>query len=206
MDKELLVIHDINNVKKFFNFPFENYELTLDDGLFSQYYYWPIFDAMKLKKTFFIATDLIDIGNKREQFKVRKPEYLMFSDTFECMKMYKEKGIKSNYMRIDELKYICEKIGNYIEVGGHGHKHYYISEYEGKEKKMVEDIEMMLEWFQKNLNIIPTSYSYPYYEYDEILESVLKKFGFKTIIGERKQYEDERQRLYNASDLGRYLL
>jgi|WetSurSiteA1Bulk_404760.scaffolds.fasta_scaffold00418_11 peptidoglycan/xylan/chitin deacetylase (PgdA/CDA1 family) len=195
MEKEALAIHDINFPKQLFNFPLENYTLTFDDGLFSQYYYWPILRTIKTRKILFISTDLIDAGPIREQFKIRKPEYLNFPDTFESMKLYKTNGIKSNYMRIEELKVICETlITQNIEIGGHGHKHYYISDYGEieKEKKMTEDTELMLEWFAKNLNIFPSCYAYPHYEYDEVLESVIKKFGISTLIGKRKQFEDEK--------------
>lgn len=191
MSKEILTIHDLNDSRKIFNFPLFQYDLAFDDGLFSQYYYWPILRVVKTKKIFFISTDLIGSGKPRQQFRIKKPEFLNFPDTFESMKLYKTKNIKDNYMNIEELKIISESKLEDVEIGGHGHKHYHIQDYGKKEKEMTEDTEQMLEWFQKNLNIVPTSYAYPFYEYDEVLESILKKFGFKFIIGNRKQIEDE---------------
>jgi peptidoglycan/xylan/chitin deacetylase (PgdA/CDA1 family) len=199
MEKETLAIHDINLPKQIFNFPLQKYMLTFDDGLFSQYYYWPVLKTIKTRKILSIATDFIDSGSLRKQFKVRKPEYLIFPNTFESMKLYKENGDRSNYMRVEELKIICERlITENVEIGGHGHKHYHISDYGKieKEKKMIQDTEIMLEWFAKNLSIFPSCYTYPYYEYDEVLESVVKKFGISTIIGERKQFEDEKLAYY----------
>jgi peptidoglycan/xylan/chitin deacetylase (PgdA/CDA1 family) len=192
MEKEMLVIHDINDID-FFNFPLKEYHLTFDDGLFSQYFYWPIIKTIRTKKTFFISTDLVDFGKPREQFKINKPEFLIFPTTFECMKMYKENNDKTNYIRKEELEQLIE----YCEIGGHGHKHNHISFYNGKEKEkmIINDIELMMEWFQKNLNLKPITYAFPFYESDGILESILRKFGFKTFIGARKQFEDEKERI-----------
>ena len=51
-----LMIHDIR--KEYFNLNLDQYRLTFDDSLFSQYYYFPLLKDHPGKLTFFIQHPL----------------------------------------------------------------------------------------------------------------------------------------------------
>ena len=54
------MIHDIR--KEYFELSLNQYRLTFDDGLFSQYYYYPLYKNHTERLTYFIATSFIQPG------------------------------------------------------------------------------------------------------------------------------------------------
>jgi peptidoglycan/xylan/chitin deacetylase (PgdA/CDA1 family) len=189
-----LTIHDVK--PEFFKINFHNYNLTFDDGLYSQYFYWNIFDQIPVKKTFFIATNLIGIDGLGRR-KKWKGKMQTFPDCFEALYDYRETRNRENYMRIEELKEIIRyNISDGVEIGAHGHNHikYYLHS-----KQMKQDIERMLEWFDKHLCMRPTSYAYPHYEDPYPLTQMLKEYGFTNFYGkERIEIEQEINILSNV--------
>ena len=184
--KTILAIHEIR--KEFFNTPLENYILTFDDGLYSQYYYWPLIKKIKTKKTFFIVTNLIGNGPKREQF---SGEHREFPSCYDALQSWKDTGSRSNYMRLSELK---EMINDGAVIGGHSHNH--IKNYEGSLVQQIDDIrndiETMINWFKIHLNFIPDDYAYPHYEDYIFLKILLKDYGFNKLYG-RERIEIEKE-------------
>jgi len=70
---DVLMIHDLK--KEYFDLPLENYRLTFDDGLYSQYYYYPLLRGHSETLTFFITTSLIREGPVRPQYAGRFLEH-----------------------------------------------------------------------------------------------------------------------------------
>jgi peptidoglycan/xylan/chitin deacetylase (PgdA/CDA1 family) len=177
-----LVLHDIK--KEFFNIDLENYQLTFDDGLFSQYYYWPLLKKIKAKKIFFIATNLIDLNNNYKR-KKWKGSFKQFPTCFKSLADFRSTKNRKNYMRIGELK---ELIKDGVIIGAHGHNH--LKEYKNA-IHLKKDIEKMLEWFEQNLNIRPIHFAYPHYKDYSILFYLLRYYGFEKFYG-RKRIEIEK--------------
>jgi hypothetical protein len=71
---QYLMIHDIR--KEYFDLNLDQYWLTFDDSLFSQYYYFPLLKNLSGKLTFFITTSFIKPGKKRSMFTGEYIEYL----------------------------------------------------------------------------------------------------------------------------------
>ena len=64
---ETLMIHDIR--QDYFKIELDYYTLTFDDGLFSQYYYFPQFRQYRSEQIYFITTAFIKTGKIRPVFK-----------------------------------------------------------------------------------------------------------------------------------------
>ena len=64
--KPYLMIHDIR--REYFDLNLDQYRLTFDDGLFSQYYYFPLLNNPPAELTFFITTSFIKPGKARGMF------------------------------------------------------------------------------------------------------------------------------------------
>ena len=65
-DMETLMIHSIR--KEYFELKLEVYRLTFDDGLYSQFYYYPLFRNYANGLIYFIITSFIQPGKAREVF------------------------------------------------------------------------------------------------------------------------------------------
>ena len=187
--KEYLAIHDFKH--DYFNLNLSNYILTFDDALFSQYYYWPVIQEIQTEKILSVCTSFIDIKDtKREQFNILKPNFVEFPDAFKCLELFRNNNNKENYMNLSEILNIEKD----VIVAAHSHRHYksYSKSLKQKLEEVKKDTEQMLEWFYKYLRLRPNIYTYPHYEEDIILKTVLKTYGFTKFIGKRKQIEDEK--------------
>lgn len=112
-----------------------------------------------------------------------------------------------DYTSWKELKEIS-KHGN-LEFHSYGHKHMtYISDDE-----MKKDFEKGLELFEKNLNIKPKIFTYPYGEYSPRVKKIAKSYGFEAIINQNMGavsnfsdvYDLDRTALVGKSNLKLYL-
>lgn len=112
-----------------------------------------------------------------------------------------------DYTSWEELKEI-EKYGT-LEFHSYGHKHMtYISD-----KEIKKDFEKGLKLFEKNLNIKPKVFSYPYGEYSPRVEKIAKSYGFDAIINQNmgavssfsNVYNLDRTALVGKSNLKLYL-
>ena len=114
MDK--LIIHDIR--KEIFDLDLSEYQLTFDDGLFSQYYYFSLFKPNHKPRIFFIVTGFIQPGKARNVFNgqyiahIKSPEYMyeaFVKKNFDC------------FMRLEELEIITGQKN--VIIGAHSHYH-----------------------------------------------------------------------------------
>jgi hypothetical protein len=114
MDK--LMIHNIR--KEVFNLDLSEYQLTFDDGLYSQYYYFPLFKPNQSSRIYFIVTGLIQSGKARKAFSGQWIPYLKSRKYM--YEAFMEKNF-DQFMRLEEL----EILANHKEViiGAHSHFH-----------------------------------------------------------------------------------
>jgi hypothetical protein len=111
-----LMIHNIQ--KEFFDLDLSGFQLTFDDGLYSQYYYSPLFQPNDCHRIYFIITGLIQMGKARKTFDGQYLPYLKSS------KYMHEAFIKRNFdqfMRLEELEDIANQ--KEVTIGAHSHFH-----------------------------------------------------------------------------------
>ena len=113
---DTLMIHNVR--KEFFRLDLASYELTFDDGLFSQYYYLPLFRKIETPRVYFIAAGFIRDGNKRDVFDgghlpfVKSRKYM--HDAFIEKKF-------DQFMTVEELGEVASDEN--ATIGAHSHFH-----------------------------------------------------------------------------------
>lgn len=111
-----LMIHNIK--KAFLHLDFAEYQLTFDDGLYSQYYYYPLLKNNFAPRIFFIATGFIQQGKARKTFDGQYLPYL------KSRRYMYEAFVKNNFdqfMRSEELKQLADRKN--VIIGAHSHFH-----------------------------------------------------------------------------------
>ena len=111
-----LMIHDIH--QNYFDLNLNQYRLTFDDGLFSQYYYFPLFKRYPGKLTYFITTSFIHPGKARSMYAGEyvsqiKPKKYMYHSFIE--------GKFDHFMTLAEIQIISAQSNT--RVGVHSHFH-----------------------------------------------------------------------------------
>lgn len=113
---QFLMIHDIR--PEYFDLDLAPYQLTFDDGLFSQYYYFDRFSAHPEPLTFFITTSFIKPGTPRKRFDGNQLDYLK-------SKKYMYRSFIENRfdhcMNIEELQWLASQPN--VCIGFHSHYH-----------------------------------------------------------------------------------
>lgn len=162
------------------NLPLEDYILTFDDGLYSQYKFWPELRALNTVKIFFISTNIVCTGTQSD-------EYISCRDAHS--KAFA--GNTENYMTLEQIREMSQDAN--VIIGGHSHTHTRISEYRLLQKlqHIKDDTEQMLTWFDQNLGQRPTSFCFPYNDnYGGLYNAILKQYGFQNFYsGERLSIE-----------------
>ena len=111
-----LMIHNIR--KEFFDLNLSDYELTFDDGLYSQYYYLPLFEKIDAPRLYFIATGFVRAGKRRGFF---DGNHLPFRKSRDYMYEAFVENVFDQFMTIEELKVVAE--GRNTTIGAHSHFH-----------------------------------------------------------------------------------
>lgn len=145
----------------------ENYTLTFDDGLYTQYLYGR---NLPNDKIFFISSGIIcDRYQSHEFITCADAHKKAFSGNFE------------NYMTVEQIKNLNGRIG------GHSHFHADLTQFTSLKEKvdyMKMDTELMLEWFERKLGVQPTTFCFPYNDdQNGLYTAVLKKYGFTEFYG-----------------------
>ena len=179
MDKKILEIHEWK--PEFESIPkhiLEEYELTFDDGLYSQYMAIDYLKTLKTTKIFFISTGIV-----RKHFQCPSKEIIS------CSKAHEKafKGKFENYMNWNEILEI-NSLENF-EVQGHSHKHHKFNLTPLKDLyiNLKEDSDnMMFEFGIHGIEI--DKFCFPYNEnYDFIYKTLLIKYGFKEFYGNERE-------------------
>lgn len=163
------MIHDI----KYYYLKYLNNQniLTFDDGLYSVYYFRNKLKKINTKKIIFIPTERILL--KRESSPI-------FVDCYKANKMWSIYKDNSAYMTIDEIKELHDM--GFI-IGGHSHFHK--RNYKNLDD-INNDIELMLNWFRKNLSFTPEYYAFPYNKENIFLKKQLIKNGIIHFYGNER--------------------
>jgi len=111
------MIHDIR--QEYFDLNLDQYQLTFDDGLFSQYYYYPLYKNHAERLTYFIATSLIQPGKARSMY---AGEYITYG--LKPKKYMYRSFIENNFdhfMTVEEIQELSVKSN--VQIGVHSHLH-----------------------------------------------------------------------------------
>lgn len=176
MEKSILMIHEVHEVF-FEKRDLNNYTLTFDDGLYSQFYHYEKIKTIDTEKIFFISSNIICNGEQS----------LNFPNCHEAHRKSFE-GNNEDYMSLEQIRYLSKE--KQVSIGGHGHYHQNLNKFKNLKEKIdyiIEDTELMLEWFEKNLKFIPKKFCFPYNnDMEGLYKTILKKYGFNEFYGKER--------------------
>lgn len=188
-NKPVLMIHEMRH--QFFTLPLENYTLTFDDGLYSQYYYWPQLREIPTEKIFFISSGIV-CGNERQSLGFPNSR-VAHQKAFD--------GIFEDYMTVEQIRELMAD--PLTSVGGHGHNHTHLSKIKqktGKIQYLLKDTDQMIQWFEQNLGSAPTKFCFPYNDdLDGMYQAVLRQRGIKEFYGRERIPIEKLQQSSNQS-------
>lgn len=163
--KPVLMIHEV--AEWMFDLPLDEYILTFDDGLYTQYLHLDKINSIDTDKIFFISTGIV------------APDDQSQSDEFiQCHKAHDklfETGDLSHYMNWRQIQEIASTPRCYI--GGHSHMHIKHTGF-----NTVNDTKLMMKHFRGH-NLIPTSFCFPYNDDNPVYQCILEKHGFNKFYG-----------------------
>jgi len=180
--KKILMIHEW--LPEFYDMKdeLEQYILTFDDGLVSQYKALKFLKTLRTIKIFFISTNIV------------RPDYKDSSDEVTpCAEAHINAacGDYTDYMSWSEIKEIYNTENCFI--GGHGHNHLKLWEIKGLRERFTaikSDVSAMMKEFEGS-EIEINKFCYPYNYEDSLYSSVLNKKKKHTMYGKnRKAIED----------------
>jgi hypothetical protein len=171
--KPILMIHEVADWM--FNLPLQDYILTFDDGLYTQYMHFDKIKQIDTEKIFFISTGIVAEGDR-----VQSEEFITCTDAH--AKLFESSDL-SHYMNWSQIQEIA--VDPQCEIGAHSHMHV---RYNGF--NVVSDTKMMIDHFNK-YNMKPVSFCFPYNDENEVYRALLKHYGFTKFYGkERLDIED----------------
>jgi hypothetical protein len=171
--KPVLMIHECSS--KLLDLPLEDYILTFDDGLLSQYAFYKEIRYIPTPKVFFISTGIVCEGQQSLEFPACDLAHVKAFT-----------GNKEDYMTLEQIKELA--LDPWVTIGGHSHSHTRLSGTLVDKVKHIEvDTRIMVNWFDNNLGFTPTSFCFPYNEDPSgIYKGLLKKFGFTDFYGSER--------------------
>ena len=113
---KIITVHDVR--KEYFDLNLDAYQLTFDDGLYSQFYYFQLFKDHPEKLTYFITTSFIKPGTLRPVFDGR---YLPVIKSKKYMYRTFAKNRFDHFMNVAELQEISRHPN--VDIGAHSHFH-----------------------------------------------------------------------------------
>lgn len=177
-DKPLLMIHEVR--EWMLDLPLQNYVLTFDDGLYSQFYYHKEFIKFNTPMIYFVSSGIIC------------PEDIEQSTAFPCCDDSHTKafnGVYEDYMKLSQIQELNKLAG--VEIGGHSHSHTRLSlftNYTDRFKHIIDDTSRMMQWFRQEMRAEPSSFCYPYNEADvnRVYKHVLYKNSITRVYGNER--------------------
>lgn len=180
-EKKVLMIHEFK--KEMLDLNLEDYILTFDDGLYTQYLFLEELKQIDTKKIFFISTDIICPENEQQ-----------IGDFITCREAHQNYFTKNKtayYMKWSQIKEINED-QNCI-IGGHSHFHKNLKDVNAIKElfdHLTHDTEIMLKNFQEN-SIKIEDFCFPYNYEAPLYRAILEKSGIENFYGkERIAIED----------------
>ena len=165
----------------------EQYVLTFDDGLYSQYLHWELFSDIPTTKIFFISPAQLTEG--------LRPQIPNITSSLAHANFFGE-GDTSAFMTKKQVQKL--KLHGAI-IGGHSFQHYreqnLVTDVKGpitleaKFRFLKEDTQKMLDWFAKELHMPEIEhFCFPYNnEYKGLYPSIIKGlFNIRNVYGQER--------------------
>ena len=99
---------------------------------------------------------------------------------------------KYGYMTWDQIRDISKE--KFVHIGNHSYSHEYLIDKTDNEIR--NDINIAIDDFKKNLGYLSPYFSYPYGEYSNSFQKIIKKYGFKYAFGQHSGVVDETKNFY----------
>lgn len=164
--KPVLMIHEVTDWM--FDLPLDEYTLTFDDGLYTQYKHFDKIKNIDTDKIFFISTGIVATN--------RTVQSDRFIQCHEAHGKLFENGDLSHYMNWSQIQEISAEPR--CEIGAHSHMHI---RHTGL--NVIHDTRMMMKYFEDN-NLTPISFCFPYNDENEVYRCLLKQYGFTKFYGQ----------------------
>lgn len=169
--KPVLMIHEFR--EEMLKLPLDQYTLTFDDGLYSQYYYFDQIQQFDTEKIFFISTNIVCDGVQSTEFP-------------SCVTAHKKsaQGNNEDYMTLAQIGQLLKS--PQVRIGGHSHYHENIEHLHlyNRVQHVEADTQEMLQWFHRHLNFRPVDFCFPYnQDLHGIYKLILSKHGFTNFYG-----------------------
>jgi poly-beta-1,6-N-acetyl-D-glucosamine N-deacetylase len=116
--------------------------------------------------------------------KKEKIPFILFINT-------REVGTRG-YMNWAQIKEISKE--NFAHIGNHSHTHEYLIDMRTQE--IIDDINLAISHFKKNLGYNSSFFSYPFGEYSNNFKTIIKNLGFKYAFGQHSGVTDETKDFY----------
>ena len=161
------MIHEV--AESMFSLPLENYTLTFDDGLYTQYKFFDRLQNINTEKIFFISSNIICTGKQ-------STEFITCRDAHNKVAAF---GNRENYMTLEQINELLRD--PLTSIGGHSHDHVNLADLTLSTKitQIKIDTTRMMHWFKENLGLVPTKFCYPFnYDCNGIYTAILKQHGF----------------------------
>lgn len=160
------MIHEVDD--QLFDLPLDQYILTFDDGLYTQYMFFNRLRDIDTCKYFFISTDIVSPGGA--------PQSKHFITCEEAHEKYRTTGDRSHYMNWSQIKEIAMEPR--CTIGGHSHEHMRTP----TSAQLVSDTNKMIKQFNDH-DIKPTCFCFPYNKEHSMYRAILQAKGFKQFYG-----------------------
>jgi peptidoglycan/xylan/chitin deacetylase (PgdA/CDA1 family) len=169
--KPVLMIHEFK--EEYLDLPLEQYILTFDDGLYSQYLFINELQKINTQKIFFISSDIVC------------PEQEIQDSSFiSCVDAHNSAfaGRLEHYIKWSQIRLINE-MPNCI-VGCHSHSHIYniVSD----TQTMIRDTREMTKIFKIQLGHLPQHFCFPYNIESQVYRGILHSYGFRYFYGSER--------------------
>ena len=174
--KPALMIHEMR--EEFLDLPLEDYTLTFDDGLYSQYYFFNRIKKIDTEKVFFISTEIVADEDTQQsmEFPICSEAHDIFFNT----------GRTEHHMNWSQIEEIYNTPN--CTIGGHSHSHQRIS---NEPKLIMSDTRRMMHTFKDKLKYKPDTFCFPYNIDTGIYRSILTAYNINKFYGnERIAIED----------------
>ena len=98
----------------------------------------------------------------------------------------------SGYMNWEQVKELAKE--DFVHIGNHSYSHGYLVDEPSDE--IIKDIKRAISDFKKNLGYNSSFFSYPFGEYSNDFQKIVKELGFRYAFGQHSGVVDETKDLY----------
>jgi peptidoglycan/xylan/chitin deacetylase (PgdA/CDA1 family) len=174
--KPVLMIHEFK--EEYFDLDLEQYILTFDDGLYSQYAVIDRLQRLDTPKIFFVSSEIVCPEDQEQD-----------ASCVSCIDAHNSafSGCFQHYMKWSQIRHL-KGLSNCV-VGCHGHSHIYniVSDVSA----MIRDSREMARIFKEQLGELPQHFCFPYNIESRIYRGILHSYGFRHFYGAERIDIDE---------------